>query len=314
MSRTLRRWGRLVCGLVGVVVLLSATMSAPSVIPPLVAAELDPVGLPPQAAPVVAATTQATRAVRRLDQISERSHVAVSVFDEKTGKTFEHGSDRFETASLVKVHLVALMSWQAAQNGTRLTAPQRRDARLMLTRSDNDAALRTYFALGSGPGIERGLAAAYGRPRISVGDLGAWGHSVTRPGAVVALLGDVLDPEAGDTYALLRRSMARVVPDQRWGISVLADDGSTVETKVGWFQDPDGWIANSSGRVVVDGSPVLISVMSDRNPTLEAGIATIESVARLTGDVVRARRIETAAVTSPSRQGCFVAVPSIAAC
>ena len=313
MSGRLRRWGRLALGLVGVVVLLSATMSAPRVTPPLVAAELDPVAQPPEA-PVDATTTQVTSAERGLDRISEQSHVAVSLLDEETGSTFEHGSGRFETASLVKVHLVALMSWQAAQDGTRLTASQRRDARLMLIRSDNDAALRTYFALGSGHGIERGLAAAYGRARINVGELGAWGHSVTRPRAVVALLNQVLDPDAGDTYTLLRRSMARVVPDQRWGISVLGDDGSTVETKVGWFQDPDGWIANSSGRVVVDGSPVLISVMSDRNPTLEAGIATVERVARLAGDVVRARRLEAPAVASPAREACYVAVPPISAC
>jgi hypothetical protein len=84
--------------------------------------------------------------------------------------------------------------------------------------------------------------------------------------------------------------MTRVVPHQRWGISVLADDGTRVQTKVGWVRDPDGWIVNSSGRAIVDGSPVLISVMSDRNPTLESGVETVERVARLAGRIVRTDR------------------------
>jgi hypothetical protein len=63
--------------------------------------------------------------------------------------------------------------------------------------------------------------------------------------------------------------------------------------KVGWVQNPDGWIVNSSGRVVVDGSPVLISVMTDRNPSLESGVDTIERVARLAGEIVRADRAPT---------------------
>jgi hypothetical protein len=295
-----------------VLVLLATTVSAPSVLSPLLAAALDPVRLPPQVA--VEPPAAQTRAIRQLDQISERTHVAVSVLDEESGVSFDHGSGRFETASLVKIHLVALMSWRAAtKSGARLTTAQRLDARRMLVRSDNEAALREYYALGGRPGIERGLAAAFGSPGIRIGDLGYWGHSSTTPHDVVNLLGRVLDPAAAPTYALMQRAMARVVPDQRWGISVLADDGSTVQTKVGWFEDPDGWIVNSSGRVVVDGSPVLISVMTDRNPTFEAGIAATEEVARLAGDVVRARR-ESADAANRDTGACFVSVPPISVC
>jgi hypothetical protein len=294
VTTILRRAGRLVSVLAIVLILLATTVSSPAVTSPLLVAELQPVHQP---APGVAVETHpaqtqvaSARAVRRLDQVSERAHVAVSVLDEESGATFDHGSGRFETASLVKIHLVALMSWRAAKSGVRLTAAQRRDAERMLVRSDNDAALREYYALGGRDGIEHGLASAYGTTGVRVGDLGYWGHSSTTPRDVVTLLGRVLDPDAEKTYALMQDAMTRVVPSQRWGISVLADRGSAVQTKVGWFEDPDGWIVNSSGRVVVDGSPVLISVMTDRNPTLESGIKTIEEVARLAGDVVRERR------------------------
>ncbi len=303
--------------LVGLVLaVLATTAYAPSVRSPLVAAELPSVAAPPKVeaqAPVEAA---APNAVHRLNRLAEQAHVALSVLDGSSGETFDLGSDRFSTASLVKVHLVALMSWQAADRGDRLTSAQRRDAEEMLVRSDNAAALRTYFALGARPGIERGLAKAYGEPGIRIGDGGFWGHSSTTPHQVVTLLGRVLDPDAAGTYALLQDAMTRVVPEQRWGITVLADDGTAPQVKVGWVGDPDGWVVNSSGRVVVDGTPVLISVMTDRNPDLEAGIHTIEDAARLAGEVVRARRdaAEEARRTADPPAGCFVPVPPVSAC
>jgi hypothetical protein len=182
------------------------------------------------------------------------------------------------------------MSWRAERGRSGLTATQLRDAEAMLVRSENESALRAYFALGGPVGIERDLKAAFGMGGVQIGDNGFWGHSSTTPRAVVRLLDRVLDRRAARTYAVLQDAMSRVVRPQRWGVSVLADDGSPVQVKVGWVQDPDGWIVNSSGRVVVDGSPVLISVMSDRNPTFEAGVETVEKVARLAGEVVRADR------------------------
>ena len=123
-----------------------------------------------------------------------------------------------------------------------------------------------------------------------MGEQFRWGHSMTRPRAVVALLADVLDADQKRTYGLMQNAMSRVVPEQRWGVSALADKGSRLRVKVGWVEDPGGWIVNSSGRVLVDDEPVLISVMTDRNATLDHGIATIEKVARLARDVVLARR------------------------
>ena len=240
--------------------------------------------------PVDVAQRAEDRARARMRQISERAHVAVSVRDESSKSTFDFGSGRFATASLVKVHLVALMLWRAEQAGVALTAAQRSDAELMLTRSENDPANRAYTALGGPVGIEDGLEKAFGFSRIQVGEQFRWGHSMTRPRAVVALLGEVLDTDRDTPYELLQDAMSRVVPEQRWGVNALADRGTKVQAKVGWVQDPEGWVVNSSGRVLVDDEPVLISVMTDRNATLEDGIATIEKVARLVRDVVLAQR------------------------
>ena len=249
---------------------------------------------PARAEPTAAALpTDYDRAVERLDRMSLDARFAVSLRDEESGATFDHGTDRFATASLVKVHLVALMSWRAERSGAGLTAAQRRDAEMMLVSSENEPALRAYYALGGRTGIEQGLREAFGSAGIRIGDQGLWGLSTTTPRAVVRLLARVLDPRAVRTYSVLQDAMSRVVPRQRWGVSVLADRGSRVQIKVGWVQTRDGWIVNSSGRVVVDGSPVVISIMTDRNASLEAGVDTIEQVARLAGEIVRADRAPT---------------------
>jgi hypothetical protein len=229
---------------------------------------------------------------RRLDALARSTHFAVSVVDEESGESFNHGSGRFATASLVKIHFAALTSWRADRSDAALTDAQRNDIRAMLVSSDNDAALRTYYALGGPPSIEKGLANAFDESRIEIGEFGRWGSTTTRPRDVVAVLGQVLATEgpAARRYALLQDSMRRVVPDQRWGITALADPGTDVQVKVGWVQTPTGWVVNSSGRVLVDGSPVLISVMTDRNPTMETGVAATEAVASTVGDIVRAQR------------------------
>ena len=262
--------------------------TAPTPTSPTKPADPRPLATEPDPATVARQVEDQARA--RLRQVSERARFAVSARDETSGSAFDHGSGRFATASLVKVHLVALMLWRAERGGTGLTAAQRSDAEQMLIRSENDPANRAYAALGGSAGIEQGLEKAVGFSRIQVGDQFRWGHSTTRPRDVVALLDEVLATDRDTPYELLQDAMSRVVPEQRWGVSALADRGSRVQTKVGWVDDPDGWVVNSSGRVLVDDAPVLISVMTDRNASLEDGIATIEEVARLVGDVVRSRR------------------------
>ena len=249
----------------------------------------DPPPLRPEPEEVAAARRIEDRVRAQLRDVSERAHVAVSFRDEASKTTFNYGSDRFPTASAVKIHFVALMSWRAKQSGAGLTAAQRQDIELMLVRSENDPANRAYTALGGPAGIEQGLERAFGSSRIDVGEQFRWGHSMTRPRAVVALLKEVLDTDHR-AFGLMQDAMTRVVPELRWGITALADPGTDAQVKVGFVQDPDGWVVNSSGRVIVDDSPVLISVMSDRNASLDGGIAAVEEVARLVGDVVRAER------------------------
>lgn len=290
---SVRDAARLACALAVVVTLVALMVQGPTPAtstPTAPARTADPGPVPTEPDPATVAQQVEDRTRARLRQVSEDARFAVSVRDEASRSAFDFGSGRFPTASLVKVHLVALMLWRAERAGVELTAAQRSDAEQMLVRSENDPANRAYAALGGPVGIEDGLKQAFGSARIQVGEQFRWGHSMTRPRAVVALLADVLDADQKRTYGLMQNAMSRVVPEQRWGVSALADKGSRLRVKVGWVEDPGGWIVNSSGRVLVDDEPVLISVMTDRNATLDHGIATIEKVARLARDVVLARR------------------------
>lgn len=290
---SVRNAARLACALAVVLTLVALMVQGPppaTSTPKSPARTADPGPVPTEPDPATVARQVEDRARARLRQVSEDARFAVSARDEASRSAFDFGSGRFATASLVKVYLVALMLWRAEQAGAELTAAQRTDVEQMLIRSENDPANRAYASLGGPAGIEDGLEKAFGSARIQVGEQFRWGHSMTRPRAVVALLADVLDADQKRTYGLMQNAMSRVVPEQRWGVSALADKGSRVRVKVGWVEEPGGWIVNSSGRVLVDDEPVLISVMTDRNVTLDDGIATIEKVARLVRDVVLARR------------------------
>ena len=311
---------RIVCAVVAISPLIAAAVAAPTVdlsAPPVERVVTATV----KDEPVVrtdAALRRAERQLhRRLDRIGLRTRFAVSLRDEKTGATFHHGSGRFRTASLVKVHFAALMLWHADRDDVPLRPQQRADIEQMLVRSANDPASRAYRALGGPAAIQRDLAFVYGITGIQVGPV-SWGLSTTRPRDVVDLLSIVLsdDSRQGRRYALLQDAMSRVIPEQHWGITLLSDPGSRPQVKVGWVPTRNGWVVNSSGRAIVDGAPVLVSVMTDNNASLESGIATIEQVVRSLKPLVKAQRAQADALNRAAAQPelCFSAEPSTSPC
>jgi hypothetical protein len=77
--------------------------------------------------------------------------------------------------------------------------------------------------------------------------------------------------------------MARVAPDQRWGITAAAPShGSTDYVKNGWVDvdsDDDRWLVNSIGRIVEPGHDWLIALLSDHHLSRQQGIDIVEDVA-----------------------------------
>jgi hypothetical protein len=157
----------------------------------------------------------------------------------------------------------------------------------MITISDNDSTTKLWDQLGGGRALASYLA-SIGATDIKPYDGPFWGTSTAsaRSLAVVlarAAFGNLLGAEH---RALFLSLLQGVIPSQRWGISAGAEvDAATVPVvgiKDGWYPAEVGWRVNSLG-FIVDGSGqpfYTIAVLTNRQPSWEYGIRTIEGAAQ----------------------------------
>ena len=209
---------------------------------------------------------------------------AVSVYDAVTQVScYVNSSQHFSSASIVKTIILAtLLRWHQ-QTGTPLSATEKKEATLMITQSDNDAATYLWDEVGMDR-LQDFLDAAK-MNETGLGQDGYWGLTqVTAHDEMVLLQlfdgpNPVLD-SASRGYVL--GLMSQVISAQRWGTPYGAPDDVTVHVKNGWLADPL-WHVNSLGVFTgKDGADknYLIAVLTDDNPTEQVGIDTIQNVAK----------------------------------
>ncbi|MEU8033103.1 serine hydrolase [Streptomyces sp. NPDC049099] len=220
-------------------------------------------------------------------------HVTAAVLDlDGAGRTpVVHGKDTaYDTASIVKVDILAALLLQAQDAGRRLTADERGRAEPMIERSDNTAANALWRQIGQAPG----LAAANKRLGLTstTGGPGArWGLTRTTASDQIRLLRAVFDgtpAKAGsgglttESRAYIRTLMGHVVPEQTWGVSAAGGSGSPRALKNGWLQrNTSGlWDVNSVGQVTVKGHRCLVAVLSNGSASMRDGISLVEKTAR----------------------------------
>ncbi|TDC27549.1 hypothetical protein E1265_01240 [Streptomyces sp. 8K308] len=212
----------------------------------------------------------------------ERVRISVTVLAEDTGLTATFGTGRFDTASIVKVDILAALLLMAQDEGRELTAAERAQAAVMIQHSDNEAADELWRAIGG----RRGLDAANARLGLTEtegGTQGHWGLTQTTSADQLALLRAVYganSPLTAESRGYLRELMGAVAPEQRWGISAAADGG--FELKNGWLprSRTELWDVNSIGRVTVDGRSYLVAVVSDGHAGFEDGVRLVEDAAQ----------------------------------
>ncbi|MFF4822367.1 serine hydrolase [Streptomyces sp. NPDC001312] len=226
-----------------------------------------PVPVPRSVAVSVAGGVTVAVAVRRLG-----SEVSVG-----------YGDAVFDTASIVKVDILAALLLAAQDAGRRLTARERTYAAAMIGSSDNDSASALWRDIGGADGLNAANE-RFGLTRTTGGDGPRWGLTRTTAADQLVLLGQVFEArselnEAARTY--LQGLMGRIAPGQDWGVSAAAD-GSGWALKNGWMpRDTTGlWVVNSIGRVTAGGDDCLVAALSSGNPTKEQGIALVEEAAR----------------------------------
>lgn len=212
---------------------------------------------------------------------------AVAVTDHRTGVTYAYGADEpFQTASVVKVEILAETLLQARQAGEPLNADQQELADKMIRQSDNGAASQLWKQNGD----TEGLAAAnatLGLTGTVPGINGYWGLTTTTATDQVHLLDAIANPAGplGDSNQVLLNLMGSVEADQHWGVSAAARPGESVELKNGWMQpvdDKSPWTVNSVGRITGPNTDATIAVLSRGHTTLDAGIAFVQNIANLT--------------------------------
>ncbi|GAA1358948.1 serine hydrolase [Streptomyces beijiangensis] len=230
---------------------------------------------------------------RALNAVTAEGDYQVAALDLDSGDSasYAHGdSGTYDTASIVKVDILATLLLQAQDSGTALTPAQRTLATSMIENSDNDATNTLWGEIGGASGLDAanktlGLTDTVG------GTDGDWGLTQTTAEDQITLLEAVYgddSPLSADSQTYVQGLMGNVEADQQWGVSAAADSGSSVGLKNGWLQRSatDLWDINSVGEVTVGGDSVLIAVTSSGSSTESAGIGLVETVAEAAGDAV----------------------------
>ncbi|MGW2520270.1 serine hydrolase [Streptomyces sp. NPDC001617] len=215
--------------------------------------------------------------------VAGKAKVSVAVLDLDSGDSATYGSGAFDTASIVKVDILATLLLQAQDAGRHLTATEKSYATTMIENSDNTAASALWDTIGKADGLDAankrlGLTGTEG------GDGALWGLTQTTAADQLTLLQQVFGDDSKlskASRAYVQELMGQIEADQHWGVSAAAD-GSKWALKNGWLaRSATGlWDINSIGRVTVDGHAYLVAALSKGNSTQAKGISLVEAAAK----------------------------------
>ncbi|MFE4253963.1 serine hydrolase [Streptomyces sp. NPDC056910] len=231
-----------------------------------------------------------------------RVSVAVAALDGATDSAVYDGTSAFDTASIVKVDILAALLLRAQDAGRELTPQEHAYATAMIENSDNASAMALWEAIGGADGLDAANQ-TLGLTGTRAGAGGEWGLTQTTAEDQLTLLRAVFGTESAKgaenadgaegaegadsglseaSRAYVAGLMGRIASDQRWGVSAAADSASVCALKNGWLpRSATGlWDINSVGRVSVGGKRYLVSVLSDGNTTKGAGVALVEGAAK----------------------------------
>ncbi|WP_073933679.1 serine hydrolase [Streptomyces sp. CB02400] len=216
--------------------------------------------------------------------VADGAEVSVAVLAPDSGESASYGGGAFDTASIVKVDVLAALLLQAQDAGRTLTAEEKTYAAAMIENSDNDSTSALWRAIGTADGLDAANE-RFGLTGTAGGDGPLWGLTQTTAADQVALLRQVFDAEGSQlddaSRAYVRELMERIAVGQRWGVSAAAD-GAEWALKNGWLRRSTTglWVVNSIGRVTAGGHGYLVAVLSRGSATQEEGIALAEAAAR----------------------------------
>ena len=220
---------------------------------------------------------------------------SVAVLDRTTGQLYSfRGTERYETASVVKVQVLACLLLTAQDNDRDLTSTEVSLAKRMIRASDNDATSSLFSRLGRASAIGK-CNKRLGLTQTTVAS--SWGLTKTTVNDQVKLLAKLVDtkgPLDAESRDFAFDLMSTVDPDQDWGVPAVAKAGEKKTVKNGWLPrstEGNRWIINTVGRVAGDDTgdtgdtgdaDVSIAVLSHGHSSMSGGIKVVEKAAKLT--------------------------------
>ncbi|MFG2900304.1 serine hydrolase [Streptomyces zaomyceticus] len=210
--------------------------------------------------------------------------VAVGLRDRTTNTTCTlRATTAYDSASVVKVTVLATLLWDAKKTNRYLTARENTLATAMITKSDNTATTSLWNQLGVAK--VKGFLAAAGMTRTVPGSGGYWGLTqinVTDEQKLLSLITarNTVLSDGSRTYIL--KLMGQVVTSQKWGTPAGAPSSVSVHVKNGWLQRATrGWRVHSVGAFKGGGHDYTITVLTDGNSSMSYGVNTIQAVSKV---------------------------------
>ncbi|MFF0157536.1 serine hydrolase [Streptomyces sp. NPDC005263] len=215
---------------------------------------------------------------------NRKGTIAVGVYDRSTKTTCTlRASTAFDSASVVKVTVLATLLWDAKKHNRYLTDTEASLAKAMITKSDNTATSKLWKQLGLTK--IKGFLAAAGMTQTKPGANGYWGLTqitVTDEQKLLKLLTANNAVLSDNSRAYIIKLMSQVISSQRWGTPYGVPSGVSVAVKNGWLQRAsNGWRVHSIGAFKGGGHDYMITVLSQGNSTMNYGISTIQGVAKV---------------------------------
>jgi hypothetical protein len=244
----------------------------------------------PSATTPTPAVTKEPVSIDALAAIDADGRFAVSVVDTGTGESLTYGKGSFDTASIVKVDILAALLYQAQQDGRTLTVSEQSLAAAMIERSDNTAATALFNQVGGKAGLEA-FNEVIGLKDTEVGSNGNWGLTQTTAADQIRLLKVVFEGHSvlmAASQAYEQGLMSQVIDSQNFGVSAAADDADDAVLKVGYLQRSATalWDVTSIGEIEADGHTYLVAVLSDSNTSFDHGVALVDQVAEAAVDAL----------------------------
>ncbi|MCS0605347.1 class A beta-lactamase-related serine hydrolase [Streptomyces sp. LP11] len=296
------RGGLLAAGL-GAALLISAVTAAPATAaPPAVSCTSGKSGLADKL------KTDITAALK-----NRTGTVAVGLYDRGTNTTCTlRATTAFDSASTVKVTVLAALLWDAKKSGRYLTDTESDLATAMITQSDNDATSALWKQLGDAR--IQGFLTAAGLTKTVPGADGYWGltqENVTDEQKLLRLVTAKNSVLSDNSRAYILQLMGQVIPEQRWGTPAGAPASVAVHVKNGWLERAThGWRVHSLGTFNGAGHDYMLSVFTQDDSTMDYGVDTIQAVARAVHkDLVPATKSTARYLPTSRPEEAFVATP-----